>query len=250
MKSIVCMKWGTLYGADYVNTLYSMVKRNITGEFRFVCLTDNPVGINPAVEIRECPSLVLSPEYAAHKTGGWRKLTLWDSSVFHKDETWVFFDLDVIIVDNIDALFDYEPQETFIVMQNWTQKGKNIGNTSVFRFTVGKHDYLFNNFSKNFAQIINDPATKNEQIYISKNISSMKFWPDEWCILFKVQCIPPFPQRLWKETSIPKGTKVIAFPGVPNPHQAKDGIWPAKWYKKFYKTIKPATWINDYWKVN
>lgn len=248
MKSIVCMKWGTLYGPEYVNTLYSMVKKNITGEFRFVCLTDNPEGINKAVEIRECPSINLSDDYAIYRTTGWRKLTLWDSSHFEKGETWLFFDLDVIIVDNIDPLFDYQPEKSFVVMQNWTQKGQNIGNTSVFRFTVGCHDYLFQNFLEKYPQIINDPKTKNEQIYISRNISSQEFWPDEWCVLFKVQCISSFPSRLWKEPAIPTGAKVIAFPGVPNPHQAKDGIWPAKWYKKFYKTIKPATWINSYWR--
>ena len=31
--NIVCMKWGSAYEADYVNTLYSMVKRNITRPF-------------------------------------------------------------------------------------------------------------------------------------------------------------------------------------------------------------------------
>lgn len=247
MKSIVCMKWGTLYGADYVNTLYSMVKRNISGEFRFVCLTDDPIGINPAVEIRECPTINAPTPY---NNSGWRKLTLWDSSLFGLEETWLFFDLDVIIVDNIDDLFTYKPEESFIVMQNWTQKNKNIGNTSVFRFTTGKHDYLLHEFSKNPLLIIKNKITRNEQIYISNRINSMKFWPDEWCVLFKVQCIPPFPQRLWEDTFIPKGAKVIAFPGVPNPHQAKEGIWPAKWYKKFYKTIKPAKWINDYWKID
>ena len=27
MKQIICMNWGTAYGADYVNRLYSMVSR-------------------------------------------------------------------------------------------------------------------------------------------------------------------------------------------------------------------------------
>lgn len=247
MKSIVCMKWGTLYGADYVNTLYSMVKKNITDEFRFVCLTDNPDGINKEIEVRDCPSLNLPSSYNLYRNTGWRKLTLWDSSLFNQGETWLFFDLDVIIVNNIDALFDYKPDESFVVMQNWTQQGKNIGNTSIFRFTVGKHDYLFHTFLENYAEIINNPQTKNEQIYISRNIKSMVFWPDKWCVLFKVQCIPVFPKRLWEEATIPIGAKVIAFPGVPNPHQARDGVWPAKWYKKIYKTIKPVRWINNYW---
>ncbi len=35
--NIICMKWGDKYGAEYVNKLYAMVKRNITIPFQFVC---------------------------------------------------------------------------------------------------------------------------------------------------------------------------------------------------------------------
>jgi hypothetical protein len=64
----------------------------------------------------------------------------------------------------------------------------------------------------------------------------------------KVQCVPPMPLRWWKTPAIPAGARVVAFPGVPNPHEAVRGQWPAKWYKRFYKTIRPATWISDYWR--
>ena len=43
--NVVCMKWGTMYGPEYVNNLYHMVKRNLTPPFRFVCFTDNGEGI-------------------------------------------------------------------------------------------------------------------------------------------------------------------------------------------------------------
>ena len=36
MVNVLCMKWGTKYSADYVNTLYSMVARNMSRDFRFV----------------------------------------------------------------------------------------------------------------------------------------------------------------------------------------------------------------------
>ena len=41
VANIVCMKWGNAYGADYVNRLYNMVKRNMTRPFRFICFTDH-----------------------------------------------------------------------------------------------------------------------------------------------------------------------------------------------------------------
>ncbi|RZI92081.1 MAG: glycosyltransferase, partial [Rubrivivax sp.] len=48
-RNVICMKWGTKYGPEYVNRLYAMVRRHLTGDFRFVCLTDDPAGIRPEV---------------------------------------------------------------------------------------------------------------------------------------------------------------------------------------------------------
>ncbi len=43
-RVVICMKWGTLYSADYVNVLYNAVRAHLEGPFRFVCLTDDPRG--------------------------------------------------------------------------------------------------------------------------------------------------------------------------------------------------------------
>lgn len=42
------MKWGTKYGPEYVNRLYAM-RRHLSGDFRFVCLTDSTEGIRSEV---------------------------------------------------------------------------------------------------------------------------------------------------------------------------------------------------------
>ena len=46
-KNILCMKWGTKYGPEYVNRLYGMVRRHLSGDFNFVCLTDDSQGVRP-----------------------------------------------------------------------------------------------------------------------------------------------------------------------------------------------------------
>ena len=48
-KQIVCMKWGTVYGPEYVNILHAMVARNITGDFKVICFTDDATGVRPEV---------------------------------------------------------------------------------------------------------------------------------------------------------------------------------------------------------
>lgn len=55
MISIVTFKWRkpgykTVYTAQHVNTLYSMVARHYSSPFRFICITDDAEGIMPEVE--------------------------------------------------------------------------------------------------------------------------------------------------------------------------------------------------------
>ena len=46
-KTVICMKWGARYPAYFANRLYSMVRRNVTGDLRFVCFTDDHEGFLP-----------------------------------------------------------------------------------------------------------------------------------------------------------------------------------------------------------
>jgi len=41
-------------------------------------------------------------------------------------------DLDVVVTGGIDDFFDFRPEATYCVIENWTQPGSGIGNTSVF----------------------------------------------------------------------------------------------------------------------
>ncbi|MFM8903690.1 MAG: glycosyltransferase, partial [Verrucomicrobiota bacterium] len=59
MATILCMKWGTKYGPEYVNRLRSMVRRHLRMPHRFVCLTDSSAGLDPDIECFPIPSLEL-----------------------------------------------------------------------------------------------------------------------------------------------------------------------------------------------
>lgn len=243
MKQFVCMKWGQRYGADYVNTLFSMIQRHTTGPVRLVCYTDDPAGIHPDVECFDCPTINVEGH---QKNEGWRKLSLWAPTLEGLTGRVLFLDLDVVVTDSLDPFFEFEPELDYCVMQNWTQPGRNIGNTSVFRFEVGSHPYLLEELEANYAEIFQQ--NPNSQTYISQRAEQMKFWPDAWCALFKVQCLQPMPLRWFLPSRLPQGTRVVAFPGHPDPHEAAAGQWPCPWHKKFYKTIRPTPWIKEHWR--
>lgn len=245
IKQVICMKWGSLYGSEYVNRLYAMVRQQTSGPLRFVCLTDDSSEVCSDVECYPCPEIDIPAPYSCL---GWRKLRLFASSedLFDFQGTWLYLDLDVVITGSLDDFFIFRPELTYMVMQNWTQKNMIVGNTSVYRFTVGSHVYLLTNLLNNHKQILNN--YNNSQTYISRTIKDLNFWPDEWCILFKVQCVPAWPVRFFKTPILPKTARVVAFPGVPNPHQALVGHWPVKrFYKRVYKFIRPTPWIKTIW---
>jgi hypothetical protein len=243
MKQIICMKWGNKYPALYVDKLYGMVARHLTAPFRFVCLTDQPQGIRPEVECMDCPTVPIPPP---HNNRGWRKVSLWNDSLPGMEGDWLYLDLDVVVTGSLDAFFEYQPELSYIVMQNWTQPGLGIGNTSVFRFRIGSHPYLLHHLVNNQDAVFQQ--FRNSQTYISRTVKDIAFWPDEWCILFKTHCLPPMPQRWWRAPFLPSTARVVAFPGVPNPDEAVLGHWPAVWYKRIYKHILPAAWIAENWK--
>lgn len=236
MVNVICIKWGKLYGPEFVNKLYSMVKRNITIEFRFACMTDDPEGINENIEIFPIPKICM-PE--GRPTSGWKKLTVFSKNIGDLSGKTLFLDLDVVIVDNIDELFNYS--DKLSIIENWTQKNKGIGNSSVFCYEIGKYVDVLEHYKSNMENVISEYG--NEQTYISKYIGDISFWPEEWCRSFKFHSIPKGPMRYFKTPTIPTDCKIIAFHGHPNPDQAIAGNYGGRILKYF----KPAAWIADYW---
>lgn len=243
MQTIVCMKWGKRYPADFANRLHSMIKRNTARPTRLVCYTDDLTGLDPAIEGRVLPPIVI-PERITHKP--WRKVSLWAPTLPGLEGDVLFMDLDLVVTGSLDSFFDYEPSKTFCVIENWTQMGSGIGNTSVYRFRVGAHPYLYDNLQSDADAIL--ARFPNSQTYISKNIKEKTFWPAEWCESFKHTLMPRWPLNFFHTTPLPAATKVVAFTGKPDPDEARDGHWEAPWYKKTYKHVRPTPWIAEHWR--
>lgn len=237
------MKWGTLYGVDYVNRLHSMVKRHTRHPLRFVCFTDDPAGMDSGVEIQPLPDMEL-PERVRWK--GWRKLSVFKPGLGDLQGDVLYLDIDLVLTQSIDCFFEFEPASSYCVAENWTQAGLGIGNTSVFRYRTGAHGYLLDNF-------VADPESKlakyrNSQTYISREVSEMVFWPSDWCVSFKANLVPRWPMNFLKVPPLPKSTRIVAFTGEPNPDAARDGYWPDSWRKKIYKRVRPTPWIAEHWR--
>jgi len=238
--NIICMKWGTKFPAEYVNKLYGMVERNISIPFHFVCFTDNGDDIRPEVEIQALPELDL-PDNIPER--GWRKLSVFAKDFGGLSGKTLFLDLDVVIVDSIDEFFSVPGD--FLIAHDKKNPKKMEGNSSVFRFEIGKYPKILSYFEKNFEQIKNE--VRHEQAYLSREmhkLGALQFWNDTWVPSFKYRCSPTWIRSWFEAPSIPDNARIILFHGLPNPPEAIKGI-SGKWYRH----IQPSPWIEKHWKA-
>ena len=236
--NVICMKWGNKFPVEYVNRLYAMVSRNMDTKFRFVCFTENSIGIRPEVEIQNLPELEFLPRSPER---GWRKLTVFKKDFGGLSGPTLFLDLDVVIVGNLDV-FLTQPGD-FLIAHDKKNSKKREGNSSVFRFEIGKYPQILDNFEKNSEQVLSE--VRHEQAYLSREINKLgelQFWPDDCVPSFKYKCCPSWFKSWFVAPSIPKGARIILFHGLPNPPEAITGH-SGKWYRH----IKPSPWIQDYW---
>lgn len=240
-RVILCMKWGTKYGPEYVNRLYAMVRRHLRGDFRFVCLTDRTEGIRSEVECFPIPSLELP---AGSPERGWTKLTTFSTELVESyglKGTALFLDLDVVIVGDITQFF-YVPGE-FLIIHDWKRPWRITGNSSVYRFELGRHPEVLVKFRAEFDAI--RQKFRNEQAYLSDEMQAkglLRYWDEAWCASYKYHCIPRWPTNYWRAPFIPKDARILIFHGVMNPPDALAGRSNGNW-----RHAKPAPWIADHW---
>ncbi len=242
--NVLCIKWGKKYGPDYVNRLHSMARRHLHRPFRFVCLTDDGEGIDPAIEVKPIPMIGFA-EFDERKPWtfghGWLKLTSFANPLYDLTGTTLFLDLDIVIVDSLDPFFDH-PGE-FVVIKEW-DKSDGTGNTSVYRFTIGAHADALDHLRNGYPKVVDE--VRNEQEFITGYLGrqgKVSYWPDEWCRSFKRHCMRRGPMSWFAPPVIPEGARVIAFHGKPNPPDAIAGV-SGKWYRR----VLPTPWVAEHWR--
>lgn len=251
---VMCLKWGTKYGPEYTNRLYSMVSRNTSRPLRFVCFTDDPTGLRPEIETKEMPPFDLPEPLRFHP---FRRMFIFKPELADLKGNILHLDVDLLVTGSIDAFFDHRPELDFIVCENWTQRGQGIGNMSVFRFRVGALTRVWDRFRPDPMAMRN--LYRNSQTFVCRTLGDVQFFPREWCLSFKHSLIPAWPLNFFKRPALPPEARIVAFTGKPDIHEAIRGEWPTEhghqkhspvraFFKKFYKHVRPAPWIAEHWR--
>lgn len=242
-RHILCMKWGTKYGPEYVNRLYAMVRRHLSGDFRFVCLTDDGQGVRP--EVTCLPIAPLNLHLApGQRDGAWKKLTTFEADLHGLRGTALFLDLDVVIVGSLDAFFEHPGD--FLIIRDYDRfwrRGRITGNSSVYRFELGAHADVLGYFRDHLDEV--QARYRNEQTYLSDVLhrqGKLAYWPDGWCPSFKYHGIPAWPSNYWKAPFVPRDARIMVFHGEVNPPDALAGR-----RNRRFRYIRPAHWVAEHW---
>jgi len=174
--TILCVRFGTRYGREYVERLRNMVSRHITIPYEFVCLTDDQHPINGVRSI-------IQPN-AQYAKGWWHKVHMFDPSLPIQGRI-LYFDLDVVIHNNIDKLVDPNSNEFFGIHDfnrkfhsNWHSL-----NSSALCWTVGTETHIWERFKNNQQEAMRMQGDQDWIWKLSKD--HMKFWPRDWLQSYK-----------------------------------------------------------------
>ena len=128
MKNVVCLYWGNKYKVEYVKILYNMVQRHLTIPHKFIIYTEHvkmpKIVKGDNVEVRKLPFYDYS--------GWWNKLTLFSPKANLEGDC-LYFDLDVVITENIDCFFTYEEDSKVVLMRDFNLSTEGF-NSSIMRF--------------------------------------------------------------------------------------------------------------------
>jgi hypothetical protein len=231
MINIVCLKWGTKYGPEYVNNLYRGVARNTTLPFSFHCFTDNATGIDSPI--------VTHPLVYPGLDGWWNKLYLFSKELPIEGRI-MYLDLDTLITGNIDDIL--RVNEGFVVLRDFLTgiwKGittNDFVGSGIMSYEAHQHSYLWEDFIKNSKEIIKSIKPHGDQVWIQRQQLDRLYWQDivpQQIVSFKVHC----------KGSLAPDARIVCYHGKPS---IPDSI--TQETTTFLGLVPKAPWVKNYWK--
>lgn len=221
--TVLCVRFGNKYNIEYVEKLRNMVSRNLTIKYEFVCLTDDPT---PIKNVR-----LIVQKNAGYSRGWWHKLHMFDPYLPILGRI-LYFDLDVVICNNIDKLAKYEIDK-FVGIRDFNRKfhpNWNSLNSSILAWNHRSQRSIWEKFKENPATAMRLHGDQDWIWRLSKD--NIVFFPDEWIQSYKWEI------RKRDELTMIKGKRnfknwnnnliispacsVAVFHGDPNPSDIKD----------------------------
>ncbi|KAG7385095.1 hypothetical protein PHYPSEUDO_001947 [Phytophthora pseudosyringae] len=220
--TVVCVKWGTKYGAEYVNRLYNSVMRHCVGlQLTFACLTDNAEGI----DLHENMNLLALDD---GWKGWWNKCQLFSSTLSAKlralgHSRCLYLDLDTVVVGNLVDLLTWPTPPGALALlktdQMANEQREGGFNSSIMAWRIDSDEgaaslqFIYNFLQAHFTSV-------SKYIYKFDHWLEMAY-PDAFFLedIFPDQIVE---YRSLDENAVapPPQAAIVCFPLLPKPHKA------------------------------
>jgi uncharacterized Rossmann fold enzyme len=206
--TFVTVKWGSKYGADYVNILHDMVRRTLPNDFAFsfVCFTDDTTGILSNIETRPLPPGL---------NGWWNKLSLFKPGVLEEGARIFYLDLDTAVTGDLGEIITY--QGTFAILRDFYRPQGYNSSVMLWRGGFGQAIW------QSFEEAGRPDISGGDQVWIERCKPQADILQDLFPGAFA-----SFRDKA--QIELPPGAKIVCFHGYPKPPQIKNG-----WVEKVWK---------------
>lgn len=229
-----CVIHGTAYDWTYVDRLYNMVQRNITGPIRWHVWTEAEREV-PQHMIKH--ALIDWPRVRGPRRAWWYKVQMFNS-YFHTGNL-LYFDLDTVIVGNLDWIRNIDPNKFWAIrdFRYLQRRHSTTYNSSVMWFNVAKFDYVWQEFDRHPVDEISRRYPGDQDfITATVKIEHQRFFPDHLFQSFRWQALDGGFDFRRKKAVKPKSgvtispdAAVLVFHGSPKPHEVQDPIIQQLW---------------------
>ncbi len=203
--AVTCvLKTGGDFNMEDVTRLYKCIEQNTTVEHTFYCLTD----ANTSNKVLPFICLPLIKNFA----GWWSKIELFKPHQFKEDYV-LYFDLDTVILQNIDIMLQQE--RSFIGLDAFNPKHSNpnyVASGILFWKNDGKYFFLFQKFSVALMR-----KYRGDQDYISDALQAHRIKPCHWQKVCKGIC--SYKKHYLTGETLLRDITVLCFHGQPRPKE-------------------------------
>ena len=228
-----CVIHGDAYAWTYVERLYNMLSRHVTPGIRLHVYTE---------AARPVPAPMIKHELIDWNIGGpkkswWYKMQLFNTQ--HHSGPLLYFDLDTVIVDNIDWIWR-QPTAYFWAVRDfkylWRQTHTGM-NSSIMWWNTQQYQQVWNSFiSQDLQQVMQ--RYHGDQDYLAEVITpaQRRFFDINQIQSWRWQCLDggyDFKRKKYHNpgtgTHVTSQTSVMIFHGKPKPENVTDQIILAHW---------------------
>lgn len=238
MLNIICWKWKpkgayrSSFGPETVNILKQMVKRHFHKPHRFICVTDDPIGIDPDVKIIplwEEHGNIVNP-HGATNPSCYRRLKLFSPDAAKLfGHRYVSLDLDCVIVKDVTPLWDRSED---IVLWGDTNPGTYY-NGSMLLMTAGCRPDVWTDFNPNTSPSISKANGQfgSDQGWISYKLGpgEKKWTIDDGVVSYRIHV------RNIRNKVLPPSARIVMFHGATDPWDDQASGLP---------------WVKDNWRYD